>query len=137
MGWPNEAILNNDYEIKEENDLVLHGENSKKMVDFYCNKVKRGDLAVVWRNSSICTMEVHSSRFLPTIRKAVYSIIDLIRVAKAHGINDCMLLGFALPKLMCKRCIVKVSVSVCSQHTHVRNLDATMKNYVYQILKKS
>ena len=55
-------------------------------------------------------MEVHSSLFVATIRKLVYGIIDLLRLVKAHKINDCKLVGFALPKIKCKRYIVKVTV---------------------------
>ena len=74
-------------------------------------KVKRGDLAVFWLESAVCVMEVNSSPFIYTVRKLVYDIIDLMRVAKAHGIGNATLVGFALPKLLVKRAIIKVTVT--------------------------
>ena len=81
------------------------------MIEFYCSRKKRGDLAVIWCGSNVCTMEVHSSPFVATIRKLVYGIIDLLRLVKAHKVDDCKLVGFTLPKIKCKRCIVKVTVT--------------------------
>ena len=80
------------------------------MIEFYCSRKKRGDRAVIYCGSNVCPIEVHSSPFVATIRKLVYGIIDLLGLVKAHKIDDCKLVGFALPKIKCQRCIVKVTV---------------------------
>ena len=46
-------LKNNKMDVKPE-----IGKNSNKMIEFYCGRVKRGDLAVFWLESAVCVMEV-------------------------------------------------------------------------------
>ena len=41
------------------------------------------------------------------VSQVFYSIIDLIRVAKVHGVNDCMLLGFVCLNQCVKGALLK------------------------------
>lgn len=107
----NGAAVLDKFTIETENEFKHLGIKATEIIDFYCRNRKRGDVAVVWHKSTVCATEVHSSPFVCTVRKLVYGIIDLIRLAKGHGVGNCTIVGFALPKLAEKRSIIKVSVA--------------------------
>ena len=74
----------------------------KMQTDFYCTKNNKGDVGVVCKKSILCTLEVHSSPILDTVRKTAYGVIQLLRIIKAHQIEECMLIGFETgTQIMC------------------------------------
>ena len=52
--------------------------------------------------------------YLFTVRKVVYGIIELLWIIKAAKVEDCAMIGFALPKFEQKSCAFKVMVKICS-----------------------
>ena len=46
-----------------------------------------------------------------TIKKVALGLIELLRIVKAHGIECCTLVGFALPKLGTKGFVAKVEAT--------------------------
>ena len=44
------------------------------------------------------------------IKKLIYGLVQLLRIVKGYQITDCVLIGFALPKLGIKRCAMEVKV---------------------------
>lgn len=87
--------------------------------------------------SVLCGFEVCSLLFLHTIRKMVYTLVELLRIVKGHHMYDCSLIGFAFPKLKVKRYVAKITVTyarkerafVYSQKVEV------IKNEVLQAVK--
>ena len=61
-------------------------------------------------DSLVCLMEVHSSSFVSTVKKLVLGLVELLHIAKAHGLIKCSMVGFALPKVGIKQSIVKMEV---------------------------
>ncbi|XP_065886557.1 uncharacterized protein [Dysidea avara] len=83
---------------------------------------------------------VHSSPYLYTVQKLVVGLVELLRVMKGHKISCCALIGFALPKLGVKRCIVKIEVSYYhelrkffSSHLMIKNV-ADFENELHSAL---
>jgi len=78
----------------------------------YDSDHNKADVAVWVNNSNLVNIEVNSSPISETVKKVTHGLIELLRVAKAHSIDqNLQLRGFALPKLEVKGLVVRVDVS--------------------------
>ena len=105
------TMVGENYEVTGEHSFTFNNICTDDFIPFHSSENNRGDVGVWYDNSVVCTIEVHSSPFLYTIRKVAYNMLQLLRVVKAHKINGCAMIGFAFPKLLTKRYMVKVQMT--------------------------
>ena len=60
--------------------------------------------------TSVSLVEIHSSPYEDTIRKAIVTGLDLLRLRRTHSSDTTALTTFAFPNLKVKQCVVKVQL---------------------------
>ena len=96
--------------VKQEHGFIFNDINVDRFINCYASSHNTTDVALVEGKSVLCSIEVHSSPFLYTVRKVTHGLVELLHVVKAHQITQCQMIGFASPRLVCKKSVMKVTV---------------------------
>jgi len=98
--------------------FVFNGIDVDRLRPFYDTEHNKADVAVrlnTDERTNLVNIEVNSSPMSQTVCKVIHGLIQLLRVAKAHGVNvendQLKLQGFAVPKRHVQGMVVKVSVA--------------------------
>ena len=97
-----------------EPTFKFNGISSDIFPALYNTPNNRGDVAVYVEGTNLVNVEVNSSPMSQTVTKVIHGLVELLRIVKAHNINEDIklkLIGFALPKLNTTGLAVKVEVS--------------------------
>ena len=103
-----------EFTVSSEPFFRFNGTSSDIFPKLYNTARNRGDVAVCVEGTNLVNIEVNSSPMSETVTKVIHGLVELLRIVKAHNINEDIelkLIGFALPKLNTNGLAVKVEVS--------------------------